>query len=217
MKIKLLSIFSIVILISLLTFYRCTKNKIVPNLCFNKTILPIFISKCTTSGCHSGGNGRREDRFNFTTYEGIMESVTPYHPLLSSVYTECSGINPSMPPDNYAALTNDELYSIKYWIHTGAKNQNDCNVSCDTINVTFSGKILPLFNTWCTGCHNASNNGGGYDLSTYVGVKNAVLSNRLMGSINQLNGYSKMPKVGKLDVCDIIAVQKWIDAGFQNN
>ncbi len=54
------------ILISLTT---CTWKASDPNVCFSENILPIFISKCSMSGCHVAGSGRRSD---FTTYEGII-------------------------------------------------------------------------------------------------------------------------------------------------
>jgi len=220
MKIKLLSSFTILLLASLIFFYNCGSNKLIPDVCFNKNILPIFISKCTTSGCHSGGTGNRKGRTNFSTYEGIISKVSPYHPLASEAYTKCTGLNSSMPPSGYTALTNTELEYIKYWIHTGAKNSGNCDgTTCDTSNVTYASKIAPFMNTWCVGCHNPSNAGGGFDLSTYEGVKNSITpNNRLMGSINQLSGFSAMPKgSGKVSSCDIRGIQKWVDEGSPNN
>ena len=210
MKIKLLAGLVSLSCLSALLFYQCGRYKVIPDVCFNKNILPIFVSKCTTGGCHSGG-GNRQGGSNFTTYEGIMTKVKPNHPLLSDVYTQCNGNNPSMPPSGYTALTSTELEYIKYWIHTGAKNPADCNgTTCDTLNISYSTRVMPFMNTWCVGCHNSSNAGGGYDLSTYAGVKNSITpSNRLMGSMNQLSGYSAMPKgSGKVDACDITALQK---------
>ena len=220
MKIKLLSFFTFFLILFLLFFYQCGSYKVIPDVCFNKNILPIFISKCTTSGCHIGGTGRQQGGSDFRTYDGIVSKVTAYHPLLSSVYTKCTGNSPSMPPSPNPPLTSTELEYIKYWIHTGAKNSTDCGGKlCDTTNVSFSGRIQPLFNTWCVGCHNSATAGGGYDLSTYAGVKNSISpSDRLMGSLNQVSGYSAMPSgSGKLSTCDINAVQKWVNSGYQNN
>jgi hypothetical protein len=149
-----------------------------------------------------------------------MTRVKAYHPLLSDVYKKCNGNNPSMPPSGYTSLTSTELEYIKYWIHIGAKNSPDCSgTTCDTINISYSARVLPFMNTWCVGCHNSSNAGGGYDLSSYQGVKNSITpNNRLMGSINQLSGYFAMPQgSGKVDACDIKVIQKWIDSGCLNN
>ncbi len=197
----------------------CGKNKFIADVCFNTKIKPIIISKCTTNGCHSGGQGKRR-LSDLTTYEGIITKVKPYHPLMSEIYTQCRGNNPSMPPRGYTMLTDTELEYIKYWIHTGAKNDNSCGgVICDTLNFTFTNRVLPILTTWCVGCHNTSNPGGGYDLSNYDGVVNSIApENRLMGSINQLTGFSAMPKgSSKMEVCELNAIQKWIDAGYPNN
>lgn len=210
-------------LVSLAVFYQCGKYNLVPNICFQRDIQPIFVSKCSMSGCHSsqssGGKGRHLQ--DFTTYEGIMNAVTPYHPLLSSAYTKCSGIGASMPPSPNPQLTSTELEYIKYWIHTGAKNGGSCQASttCDTTNVSFSGKIQPLLNTWCVGCHNTARPQAGYDLSNYAGVKNAITpDNRLYGCVAQLPGYIAMPEGGsKLDSCDIKAIASWINHSYPNN
>lgn len=220
MKIKILVLFSMIVFSSLILFNSCGKNKVVPNICFKNDILPIFISKCTTSGCHSSNSGKKEGGVDLSKYEGIMTKVKPYHPLASEVYTQCRGNNPSMPPSPNLPLTSTELEYIKYWIHTGAKNLDNCIAkTCDTVNVSFSGKIQPLINTWCVGCHNTSNAGGGFDLSTYQGVKNSITpTNRLSGSIEHLSGYSSMPKgATMLDPCDIKAIQNWISSSYPNN
>ena len=47
---------------------------------------------------------------------------------------------------------------IKIWIKMGAKNSSNCS-NCDTTNYTYSGRVNPLINLWCVGCHNSSNTG----------------------------------------------------------
>lgn len=218
MKIKSIYVIIFSLFSAIIFFNGCGKNKVVPDVCFKKNILPIFVSKCSTTGCHDGGSKR--GRGNYSNYEGIMTGIVPYHPLQSEIYTNCRGKNPSMPPRQNPQLTSTELEYIKYWIHTGAQNSTDCGSSvCDTIDNSFSGKVLPIINTWCVGCHSTSNAGGGFDLSSYNGIKNAAsTSNKLMGSLNQLSGFSAMPKgTSKLSDCDIRSIQKWIDAGMLNN
>lgn len=220
MKSKFLILTFPVLIVTLAFFNQCSNTKSIPDVCFTKNILPIFVSKCATSGCHDGGSNSGERLDNFTTYDGIMTQVKPYYPFLSEVYTKCSGKNPEMPPSSSAQLTKAELEYIKYWIHTGAKNSSDCGgKTCDTSNISFNNRIKPILETWCVGCHNPSNAGGGFDLSTYDGVVNSILpDDRLTGSILQLAGYSAMPKGGgSLENCDLKAIQKWIAAGSQNN
>ena len=221
MNYKSLAIIATLLVVMMLLFHQCTKVKVVPNICFSRDILPVFVSKCSTSGCHDGGSsgGHEHPSGNFTTYEGIINKVKPYYPLLSDVYVQSSGRNPSMPPQGSVQLTTAELETIKYWIHVGAKNEATCKSSCDTINVTYSGKIKPLMDTWCLGCHSGSNPGGGYNFSTYEGVKNSISpDNRLLGSINHLSGYKAMPQgVSMLDNCDIRAIELWINDNSPNN
>jgi hypothetical protein len=191
----------------------CTEKAMDPNVCFNENVLPIFVSKCSMSGCHAPGS-RRGD---LSTYEGIMRDVTAKHPLRSSVYTNISGSNPSMPPKNSVQLTEQEIFYIKAWISMGALNQSNCTV-CDTTQFKFAGDIQPIMNSWCVGCHSTSNAGGGYDLSTYTGVVHSVTTNRLMGSIKHSLGYSAMPQNGnQLSGCQISKIQSWINAGYPNN
>ena len=191
----------------------CTERAMDPNVCFKENILPIFVSKCSMSGCHAPGS-RRGD---FTTYEGIMRDVTAKHPLQSSIYTNISGINPSMPPKNSVQLTQQEIFYIKAWISMGALNQSNCTV-CDTTQFKFTADIQPIMNNWCVGCHSASNAGGGYDLSNYAGIVHSITTNRLLGSIKHISGYSPMPQnANQLSGCQISKIQSWVNAGYPNN
>jgi hypothetical protein len=99
----------------------------------------------------------------------------------------------------------------------GAKNTSNCR-GCDTINYTYSARVKPLIQTWCTGCHNSYNPGGGFDLSDYNGVVSSIANNKLLGSLKHLSGFSAMPKnASQLSLCDITAIEKWITAGYLNN
>jgi hypothetical protein len=93
--------------------------------------------------------------------------------------------------------------------------------SCDTTGViTFSTHIVPMFKTNCgtrNSCH-GHNNTSGYDLSTYAGVYSTVVNGKLMNSINWTGSATRMPENGsKMSSCNIIKLQKWIDAGALNN
>jgi hypothetical protein len=172
------------------------------------------------NGCHSSnsGNGHQKGRINLTSYSGIMQGITPFHPLQSEIYTKINGSHPSMPPSNYAKLSAKQVEYIKSWIDFGAQNLNDCTVTCDTSNYTYSKSVAPIMTTWCTGCHNASNSGGGYNLTTYSGVVSAITKNRLLGAINQLPGFYAMPlNTGKISDCNLVSIQKWVSAGYPNN
>lgn len=93
------------------------------------------------------------------------------------------------------------------------------NNSCsDTVNVTFSAKIAPILNSYCTSCHSGSSPDGNVQLGTYEGVKAVVNNGKLLGSITHDGTAVPMPQSGgKLDDCKIAAFSKWISAGAPKN
>ena len=93
---------------------------------------------------------------------------------------------------------------------------NSCN---DTIDVTYSSKIVPILNSYCISCHSGSNPSGNINLTSYASVKAQVdNNNKLLSSIKQDGKASAMPKGGgKLDDCMIATFTKWINAGAPNN
>jgi hypothetical protein len=195
--------------------FECRSDKSIPNLCFQNDILPIFITKCALSGCHDGS--KKSETYNLTTYEGIMLGITPRHPLQSTIYNAIRGGHAEMPPENYPPLSAKDKDKIKSWINFGAINSN-CSTNCDTTKFTYSGEIKPILETWCTGCHNASNPSGGYDLSNYNGAVKAVTNNVLIGSITYSPGLIGMPQNGgKMNDCNIKLITKWVISGYPNN
>ena len=189
------------------TLTTCTQKASDPSVCFGDNILPIFVSKCSTNGCHE----------NFTTYDGIIQQVIPKHPLQSNIYTKIDGANPSMPPKGYMQLTAQEKFMIKAWISMGALNQSHCMV-CDTASFKFTADVQPILNSWCVGCHNSSTQSGGTDLSNYNGIVNSIANNQLLGTIKYSSGYNAMPQNGnQLSGCQISKIQSWINAGHPNN
>lgn len=93
--------------------------------------------------------------------------------------------------------------------------------SCDTTGVmTYSLHVSVVLKTNCgtsNSCH-SSRNTSGYDLSTYQGVKAVVVSGKLISSITWTGSATRMPESGpKMNECNIIKIQKWIDEGALNN
>jgi hypothetical protein len=197
---------------TLVVFSTCTNTSYNPDVCFQEKVLPIFISKCSMSGCHNSID--KEAGYDFSNYEGIMKGVKPGHPLFSEVYKVIKGNNPSMPVGG--KLTKSEVSIIKDWINMGAHNTSNCT-SCDTTSITYTSSIKPLFTNWCVGCHSATNANGGYDFSVYSGIKKSITDGRLIGSIKQEAGYSPMPPGNKLSDCDRSKIEKWVNAGYPNN
>lgn len=199
----------------ILVLTTCTKDIYAPSTCFTKSILPIFISNCSMSGCHNGKD--KKAGYDLSNYEGIMQGVKPHHPLLSEIYKVIKGKNPSMPQQPYSKLSANDVSLIKLWINAGAHSTQYCS-SCDSSDYSYGTGISPILNAWCVGCHNSGNKNAGVDLSNYTGVSAVVADKRLTGSINHTPGFIAMPQAGyKMDDCEIRTIEKWIEAGHPEN
>lgn len=186
---------------------------------FQNDILPIFISRCAMSGCHSATNPQEGIALN--SYSNIMASgeITPFNSNDGGIMEAITSTDPDkiMPEPPNAPLSSTQISMITTWINQGAKN-NYCNGACDTSNVTYSSSIAPLMQNSCVGCHNSTSLGGGVNLSSYGGVQTVALNGRLSGSVNHLSGYKAMPQGGnKLSGCNLAKIRIWIDAGAPNN
>ena len=119
------------------------------------------------------------------------------------------------------------LVSVALSLLTGCYMDNeedlypdDPTVTCDTMNVTYSGIVKPIMAQNCaySGCHAGSAPAGGYNLETYAGVQNTVTSGRLVGTITHASGFSPMPKnLSKLPDCSIAQISAWVNAGAPDN
>lgn len=206
------AIISIAGAFSVVFLNSCSYDVQTPAPCFQEEVLPIFVSKCSFSGCHDPLT--KKEGLDLTNYTGIMKGVKAGYPDQSEIYIKVR--YGEMPPQGYTDLSQLERSIIKNWIKSGAPNNSGC-ISCDT-NFTFNARIQPLMNKWCVGCHSTVNAGGGYDFSNYNGVVAALNANRLMGSIEHKSGFIEMPKSsGKLTECDLNAVRNWVNAGHPDN
>jgi hypothetical protein len=185
------------------------------SVCFESSVLPIFLSSCAKSGCHDA-NSRREG-YVLNSYASIVSrGISPGNANGSKLYKIlfASGED-RMPPD--APLTQAQKDSIALWINQGAKNTVNCNCNCDTTKFTYATIIQPLLSSTCVGCHKPGSLGGNIDLSTYTSVKIQASNGKLLGSIQHSAGYSPMPQGGKLSDCQITQIKNWINAGAVNN
>ena len=194
----------------------CDPNKIY----FQQQVLPILLSNCTMSGCHDDAS--HQDGIILTSYEKVMATagVRPGRPTDSDLYEVLVETDPDdrMPRPPRNPLSQDQIQVIYQWIQQGAQNLSCQNSSCDTSNVTYNNTIRNMISSKCQGCHSGTAASAGIDLSTYTGVKAKITDGRLWGAINQLPGYSAMPKNGaKLSDCELTQIRKWIDAGSPNN
>lgn len=88
---------------------------------------------------------------------------------------------------------------------------------CDTTAaVSYSGKIVPLFNSQCYGCHRSG--AGNVTMGTYATDKVIATNGKLIGCISYASGFSPMPKgATKLSNCNIALINKWVSLGTPNN
>jgi hypothetical protein len=188
------------------------------SVCFQRDVLPVFISHCAISGCHDAGTGK--EGYILDNYQDIVRhDIRPGNSNGSKLYTIMqSGEMPRYPAPQ---VTGTELYNVKHWIDMGAHNDTNCSGNCDTSVYTYSLAIKPILNSYCIGCHStaaASSSGGGFILDTYTGVQAVALNGKLLGSVQHASGYPAMPLgISKLSDCEITQISEWINAGAQNN
>lgn len=184
---------------------------------FKNTIQPMLNSSCAMSGCHDAASHKKG--IVLTSYSEIVNTggLIPFNAPISRLYKCLNGSGEDLMPRAPASpFTPAQKEAVYKWIMQGAQN-NACS-NCDTNVFSYSAAIAPMMATYCNGCHNPSLTGGGYDFTTYDGVQQAVLYERLFGSVAHSDGYSEMPQGSdKLSDCKITQLQKWIDAGAPNN
>lgn len=208
-------------LVGMLFIFACKYEYVKEDpVCFERDVQPIIVSNCTQSGCHNAID--REKGRDYSTYDGILRDVKAGNYQRSKLYEVLvlSGGEEAMPPKPYNRLSTDQIRIIASWIEEGATNDT-CSVStCDTTGVmSYASRIKPILQNNCNGCHGGTaQSGAGIILSDYNNVKTSVDNGTLLGSIEQLSGYSAMPKGGnKMSNCNIAVIRKWIAAGAPNN
>lgn len=188
---------------------------------FQRDVLPILVSSCAKSGCHDVT--AHQDGVILTDYANVMQTgdVRPGNPEGSDLYEAITETNPSkrMPRPPNPRLTNEQIALIRKWIEQGA-NDLTCDEGniCDDSLVTYSGTVVPIFETHCYGCHNPTFISGGVVLTNYNTVASLAGSGKLRGVISHTPGFIKMPQGGnKLSDCHIQKIKKWVDAGANND
>lgn len=192
---------------------------ITTGVCFQRDILPIFVSNCAKSGCHNTQS--HKEGYTLDTYARIVsKGIKPGNAAGSDIYKSIitTDIGDRMPQAPNAPLTTQQISMIRQWIDEGAKNTVNCISACDPAAFTFAATIKPILDANCLGCHNNSSAGGGINFSAYSGVQAAAISGRLLGSVTHSTGFSPMPQGGaKLSDCKIQQITNWINAGAPNN
>jgi len=186
---------------------------------FVNDILPIFITKCGGSLCHSQGANNDDDVFLYD-YDQIMKhgKIKPFKPEDNEIIEVVTETDPDklMPPPPAAKLTPEEINAFKVWINQGALN-NACENKCDTSDVRFSNEIEPIVLATCQGCHSGQRPSGGVYIRNYNDIKILALNGSLEGTIYRKPGYKAMPPGGPVDSCSMAKISIWVANGAKND
>lgn len=189
-------------------------------LCFERDILPIFISNCAKGGCHDAATA--EEGYVFTSYATITsKKFKPWdaeHTELYEAMTE-DEYDKIMPPPPDGPLKPEQIALVRNWIERGAPNSINCSTGdCDSTEAGFAATIQPLLNTNCKGCHNANLASGGIRLDNHAGAAAAANSGQLLGAVRHDAGFTPMPQGGnKLNDCQIAQITRWVANGTPND
>lgn len=114
------SLFLLIIFTAFLWITSCTHTADItgiPDVCFDRDVLPIFQNSCAISGCH---DGRGESNPVLTNYADISRSVTPGNPGASRTYNAITTtFGNKMPPNQPLSAENRTI--IRIWIEQGAR------------------------------------------------------------------------------------------------
>lgn len=175
------------------------------SVCFNIQILPLITASCAQVGCHDANS--RVEGLILNSYSGIMNMGTK--DLLKYIKLTSGKM---MPPPPQPRMEQANIDIIQRWVNEGAKNRICNPTSCDTLNVKYTSHIATIMNTYCKGCHNSSNVGGGVNLDNYADVKTSTLTGKMICTITA-NGCAIMPKGGPaLSNCNIRKIKIWAAA-----
>ncbi len=187
---------------------------------FQNDVYPLLISNCANAnGCHNGTG--EEDANDLSSYEAIMNSdyVDPFNANNSKLIEAITGgAEEFMPPSPNEPLSATQIDLLKKWINQGARNNACEGGDCDTTNVTYSGAITNIVNTYCVGCHQGGSPSGGISLTSYADVAAIAENGSFLGTVQFAAGYVAMPYGGNmLPDCKIDQIRIWIENGYPND
>ncbi len=90
---------------------------------------------------------------------------------------------------------------------------------CDTLNpITYSQQVRAILAANCYECHASDIATAGVVLDTYDGVVRQVERGLIPGVIRRDPGFSAMPfNRPQIDACQILIIERWIQAGTPDN
>jgi mono/diheme cytochrome c family protein len=196
----------------------------IPEICFEREVLPVFQNSCGITGCHDGSG---ESGYVLTDYYGISHSVVSGKPYESPVYKAIIAKTGEsrMPPDK--PLTFASRMIIRLWIEQGAGLTTCPDTTSqppEYVNprACFSRDILPVLISSCamTGCHDAITHKEGYIFAGYTTTLKAVTpgnpaASKLYQVITTTDGEERMPPapMSRLTSAQIDSIAAWIRYG----
>ena len=189
---------------------------------YENTIAPLLSSSCGSSNvnCHNGPSDQN-DEIDLSSWWAIMNSnegdlVIAGNPFGSEMIDEI--LDGNMPPDTSSySISNEQIDFLIDWIAQGAA-ENGCNEGCDTSNVSFQDDIFPIVTLYCTSCHSGSSPDGGFYLTDYSSISNAVLNGNVIDAISWEGNVTPMPYNGnQIPQCYIDLIQIWANNGAPEN
>lgn len=226
---RLVYLFMIAAVVRLIT--GCTHTADIsdlPEICFERDVLPVFRNSCAISGCHDGSG---ESDLTLNNYLDISHAVKAGKPFESEVYRAITAIRgeDQMPPEQPLSLENRTV--IRIWIEQGALLTicPDPDGTGDNTHFNprscFTRDILPVLVSRCasSGCHDAVTHTEGYIFTSYSTTMDAVVpgdpgESKLYKVITETTGEDKMPPEGsaQLTLAEIDSIRKWIGYGAFN-
>jgi hypothetical protein len=211
----------------LLCLESCTHDPVTIDMqdpiCFDTLVMPMLKTFCGQPGCH--GSISPQEGFDVSSYQTIMQAVTPGDPRGSTLYKVITDINSEnmMPPNG--PLTIEQRSIIEVWIAQGAL-QNACNSNNDTSGICFVQDILPMILSNCgiEGCHDAITHEGDYVLVDYNSIMEEGIvpfnpNNSKIYEVVTASEDDLMPPYPKqpLTTSQISALREWILDGAPNS
>jgi hypothetical protein len=111
-----------------------------------------------------------------------------------------------------SALLNSCYYDNEEYLYP----TNSQQVTCDSISVTFSANIAPIFAGNCNGCHSTASHPN-TDVITDNYASDTTYISRIWYSINHIGPFPMPKNGGKLSKCDIAKINQWRNLGMPNN
>lgn len=183
---------------------------------FEQQVLPLLVSNCAVPGCHNTPTDDN-DGIQITDYSSLMNSGIVQDGDLWEAINE-NDPDDIMPQPPQAPLTPEQIALIGQWIQQGAQNNSCEGTVCDTLNVTYSGTIMPLIQQRCQGCHSGATPQGGLDFTSWAALNSVANDGRLALAIqHDPTGIAMPPSGPMLSDCRIRQFLIWIDTGAPNN